>query len=156
IRRFAENRNFGAPMSRTTFTLILSLAVVLNVLFVSWSEAKKYPGVDFFAFWSVAQMVRQGEVDYIYAPQGRTEFTKRLTTTLDDPNLSTRQKTATQLLLQFENDNIGIVATPFLFSALSLWAHGHYDRDLALFAFCCLVLYAAAIVMLGRAFEFNM
>ncbi len=156
IRRLADTRDFEAPIGKSAFTLILSLIVVLNVLFVSWSESKKYPGIDFFAFWSVEQTVRQGDVAEVYSAEGSNEVAKRLETTLRDPHLSARQKTATRMLLQFENGNIGIVATPFLFSTLSLWEHGNYDRDLTLFAFCCLVLYACAVVMLSRVFGFTL
>src|SRR5262249_10285101 len=59
-------------------------------------------------------------------------------------------------LLQFEQGNVGIVGTPFLFSTLSVWSNGDFDRDLTLFAFCCLAAYALAIFMLSRVFGFDM
>lgn len=137
------------------FTLLLAVVVVLNALFVSWTEAKKHPGVDFLVYWSVAQSVSDGEVDDVYSPAGGARLTEQIATRAANPYLPPRQRQASELVVQFEQNSVDVVATPFLFTALSLWEHGDYERDLSLFALSSLLLFALAVLGLSRAFGFG-
>ncbi len=136
-------------------TLVLAALLVLNALFVSWTEAKKQPGVDFLVYWSVTQAVSGGEVADIYSADGGAEITEGIAKRAANPYLPERQRQASELVLGYERNSVDVVATPFLFSVLSLWEHGDYDSDLGLFTLTCLLLFAAAVLLLARAFGFS-
>lgn len=145
----------GSPRGATRLALVLALIVVLNALFASWTEARKYPGVDFLVYWSVARAVENHDVADLYSPEGRAELTDKIAARASNPYLPERVKQASELVLGFEKNSIDVVATPFLFSVLSLWEHGDYDRDLALFTLTCIIAFSLSIAGLGRTLGFG-
>lgn len=149
---FTGAKNFRISPVANQFTVVLALIVVLNVMFFSWNESKRNPGVDFNVYWSVTHAVSQSGITDIYSPEGSAEVTKEIAARLDDPDMSERQTAANQLVLGYEKNSVDIVATPFLFSVLSLWGHDNYDRDLNFFAFSCLLLFAVSIFLISRSF----
>lgn len=140
------------PLGTDGLILILAGFVALNALFLAWNTAKKQPGVDFLVFWSVAQAVSSDAVADIYSPEGRAALTDRIAAAAADPAATPRQRDASQQVLDYEKESVDVVATPFLFSVLSLWEHGDYRDDLRAFTLTCLVLFTVAMLALSRAF----
>lgn len=147
---FSGARVFGSAAAGQ-FTLVLAVIVVLNVMFFSWTEAKKNPGMDFNIFWSVTHAISDSGIRDIYSPAGGTEITKEIAARLNDPNLSERESASINFTLGYEKNAVDIVATPFLFSVLSMWEHGKFDRDLDVFSLSCLLLFAGSIFLMSRS-----
>ena len=113
----------------------------------SWDLGRKSPGIDFYQFWVVAQIIGRADVPSIYAedahPRLGAEFIRR-SLTEDD---SERRRAAARVWQVLEP-----TATPMLYSAFRPFASLRYDdahlafRILSLAALTAAVLAIAALV----------
>ena len=122
------------------------LAAVLAAagLVQSWDLGRKSPGIDFYQFWVVAQLIGRADVPSIYAedahPRLGAEFIRRALT--DDD--SERRRAAARVWQVLEP-----TATPMLYSAFRPFAGLRYDDAHLVFRILSLAALTAAVLTLA-------
>jgi len=123
------------------------LAAVLAAagLVQAWDLGRRSPGIDFYQFWVVAQVIGRADVPSIYAeeahPRLGAEFIRRSLTDED----SDRRRAAARVWQTLEP-----TATPLLYAAFRPFAGLTYERARLVFRALSLAALAAAVVVLAR------
>jgi hypothetical protein len=132
--------------------LLLSLPLAVAGVYTAWARVQQTPAIDYYQFWIVGLVVREGGTADVYSPAGREGVARLAMRRAADDTTPPRERAAAQRNYQMAHGNlqhmIHATATPLLYASVGSLSCGDYERDYQQFAAFSLALYVAAVALL--------
>jgi hypothetical protein len=124
----------------------LALLIAGLALSTAWRAAMMSPGIDFYQYWVVGEVLSERRSSDLYDLEVGDELGLSFQLRAKDPDGPRRLLEASRPRRVIE-----VYSTPFLYAAASLLVSGDYERDYRVFHLLALLAGALGVVLLCRA-----
>ncbi len=132
----------GSP---PTVLWLLAIAVAAASIGQDWLTNRGSTGVDYYQVWIAADAVRRRVVPDIYATEAQQALNERYLRSAAATSPSGRQRAVARQCRQ-----VGLTATPLLYTALGALTTGNYERDFLAHQRLSVAAMLAACLLFGR------
>jgi hypothetical protein len=140
--------------------VLLTLPLAVAGVYAAWVRAEQTPAIDYYQFWVVALVVREGGTADVYAPAGREDVARLAMRRAADDTTPPRERAAAESNFQLARGNlqhmIHATATPLQYASVGSPSCGDYERDYQRFAAISLAVYVAAVALLCRLLGYSL
>ena len=136
--------------------LFLALLLLVLSLFNHWQCAVTTPTTDFFTFWGVPLVLRSNPVTNIYDAENQRAIASALIEKAASPEISQKQKLATDITSRFYDRRVDATGSPFLYALVGILSTGDYEKDQRLFIILCFLCFIAAILLLCYLLKYSL
>lgn len=136
--------------------LALALLAALWSFARSWNYAGRWASIDFYQFWVIGDVVREGAPGDIWSAQARTELGAKYAGSARDAFAKSAQErpASRRLVAAREREELETFSTPWLYTVFALAGDGRYRRDQTLFQRASLCLYVLGLLALASALRY--
>ncbi|MBK7644165.1 MAG: DUF2029 domain-containing protein [Planctomycetes bacterium] len=128
--------------------------VALLALSSAWAFGERWPGIDFYQFWTAGRALREGRVTNVYTAQARAQLGEEgFQAALRTAGPEAAKKPTLELQVAQYRRQMETFSTPLLYGVFGAIATGDYARDKNRWQHLAVLLHALAILLAAAAFE---